>query len=81
MKRLPWGHTSRHCLYCGHVGPRTSVVGGYAHKRCIPGAELKARKVKPAQRVPFRSSGSGYAITGVDMPNKIVPAAKEAARK
>lgn len=27
---------SRHCLYCGGVGPRTVVAGGWAHKRCIP---------------------------------------------
>jgi hypothetical protein len=36
MTRLPWGHKSRHCVYCGKVGPRTQVVGGWAHKRCIP---------------------------------------------
>lgn len=35
-KRLPWGHKSRHCVYCGRVGPRTRVASGYAHKRCIP---------------------------------------------
>lgn len=67
MSRLPWGHQSRHCLYCGGVGPRMFVLGGYAHKRCIPKAELKARKEAPARRVPFRSSGeSGYAITAVE---------------
>lgn len=36
LVRLPWGHQSRKCLYCGKVGPRTVVAGGYAHKRCIP---------------------------------------------
>lgn len=64
--RLPWGHRSRHCIYCGKVAPRTRVVGGYAHKRCIPRAELEVQKVKPVRRVPFQSSGSGYAVTGVD---------------
>jgi len=34
--RRPWGHVSRHCIYCGRVGPRVIVVGGYAHRRCIP---------------------------------------------
>ena len=34
--RLAWGHKSRHCVYCGKVGPRVVVVGGYAHRRCIP---------------------------------------------
>lgn len=31
MKRLPWGHKSRRCIYCGKVGPRTRTVGGWAH--------------------------------------------------
>ena len=35
-KKLPWGHKSRHCAYCGKVGPRVVVLGGYAHRRCIP---------------------------------------------
>jgi hypothetical protein len=34
--RLAWGHQSRHCVYCGKVGPRVVVVVGYAHRRCIP---------------------------------------------
>jgi hypothetical protein len=36
MSRPAWGHVTRHCIYCGGVGPRTQVVGGYAHKRCLP---------------------------------------------
>lgn len=24
------------CVYCGGPRPRTVVLGGYAHKRCIP---------------------------------------------
>lgn len=34
--RLPWGHKSRHCVYCGKVGPRVGVLDGYAHRYCIP---------------------------------------------
>lgn len=34
-KRPPWGHVSRRCVYCGKVGPRTMVAGGWAHKRCL----------------------------------------------
>jgi len=36
IRRLAWGHQSRHCVYCGKVGPRVVAVGGYAHRRCIP---------------------------------------------
>jgi hypothetical protein len=35
-KKPAWGHVSRHCVYCGKVGPRSIVAGGWAHKRCIP---------------------------------------------
>ena len=42
--RLPWGHKSRHCIYCGKVGPRVSIDGfRYAHRRCI-------NKRKPVRR-------------------------------
>lgn len=34
--RRPWGHVSRHCVYCGKVGPRVVVAAGFAHRRCIP---------------------------------------------
>ena len=34
--RRPWGHVSRHCKYCHQVGPRVQVLGGWAHRRCIP---------------------------------------------
>lgn len=44
-KRPPWGHLSRRCVYCGKVGPRTMVAGGWAHKRCIVRPVLRqARK-------------------------------------
>ncbi len=41
--RLAWGHQSRHCVYCGKVGPRVVVVGGYAHRRCIPQQAAKEK--------------------------------------
>lgn len=34
--RYPWGDKSRRCIHCGQVGPRVVVLGGYAHRRCIP---------------------------------------------
>lgn len=43
-KKSPWGHESRHCVYCGKVGPRMLVLGGYAHKYCLPKSELSARR-------------------------------------
>lgn len=50
-KRLPWGHESRHCIYCGKVGPRTVVLGGYAHKYCLPKPSKRlsvfAREIDP----------------------------------
>ncbi len=42
--RAPWGHTPRHCVYCGKVGPRTWSKLGLAHKRCIPSDELRERR-------------------------------------
>jgi hypothetical protein len=39
-----WGHTSRHCRYCGDVGPRTRIALGWAHKRCIPESELRRQR-------------------------------------
>lgn len=36
MKRPGWGHTPRRCVYCRLVGPRVVVLGGFAHRRCIP---------------------------------------------
>lgn len=44
--KAPWGHVSRHCVYCGKVGPRTMVAGGYAHKRCLP-TTTKRRGKRP----------------------------------
>lgn len=41
--RPPWGHVSRHCVYCGKVGPRTMVPGGWAHKRCLPSKPTRPR--------------------------------------
>lgn len=34
--RDPWGHKLRRCIHCGQIGPRVVVLGGYAHRRCIP---------------------------------------------
>lgn len=31
-----WGQKSRHCLFCGKVGPRVQYNAGWAHRRCIP---------------------------------------------
>lgn len=57
----PWGHVSRHCVYCGKVGPRTMVAGGYAHKRCLPTAPRvgRARKGEPRRsRLEDRHAGA-----------------------
>lgn len=48
-QRPPWGHVSRHCVYCGQVGPRTVVLGGYAHKRCLPAAQPRRRAEPPKE--------------------------------
>jgi hypothetical protein len=46
-QRLPWGHESRRCVYCGRVGPRMVVLGGYAHKYCLPKEVLRElRKIE-----------------------------------
>lgn len=37
---------SRHCRYCGKVGPRTQIAGGWAHKRCLPKRSAKAYLAK-----------------------------------
>lgn len=52
MSRPPWGHESRHCIYCGRVGPRMLVAGGYAHKYCLPEDELRREQyaVQKAKR-------------------------------
>lgn len=44
---MAWTHVSRRCRYCGEVGPRVPVPGGYAHKRCMPsnGASTRQRGV------------------------------------
>jgi hypothetical protein len=31
-----WGGKTSYCVYCGNRGPRTIVLGGKAHSRCIP---------------------------------------------
>lgn len=31
----------RYCVYCGKAGPRVVVVGGFAHRRCIPRRALR----------------------------------------
>lgn len=33
---MTWPSFARTCRYCGEVGGRTQVLGGFAHKRCIP---------------------------------------------
>lgn len=48
-KRAPWGHVSRHCIYCGRVGPRVIVFGGYAHRRCIPKEPPRRRAQRRAK--------------------------------
>lgn len=57
-----WGHKSRHCLYCGKVGPRVLVGGGYAHRRCIP---------KKSQMLACRDCGKlhriGYVCTSTPL--------------
>jgi hypothetical protein len=45
-KKLPWGHTSRHCLRCGKVGPRCLVLGGYVHFYCLTENEKRERSTK-----------------------------------
>lgn len=44
FKRAPWGHVSRHCVYCGKVGPRVVVLGGFAHRYCVPKEPRRATK-------------------------------------
>jgi hypothetical protein len=51
-ERLPWGHKSRHCIYCGKVGPRCIVAGGYAHKYCLP-KELVVKDIRPDGSVKY----------------------------
>lgn len=53
MSRRSWGHTARHCRYCGKVGPRTPVGLGLAHKRCIP--ENVLRDMRKRERDERRS--------------------------
>ena len=55
-KRPPWGHVSRHCVHCGKVGPRTRVLGGWAHKRCIykPWTERQQRAMERARECSAR---------------------------
>jgi hypothetical protein len=51
--RLPWGHKSRHCVYCGKVGPRIQLLGGYAHKYCMPTEVRKDHNRKVRASVPI----------------------------
>ena len=64
MSRLPWGHKSRHCVYCGKVGPRCIVAGGYAHKYCIP---------KTLKRKRFVGVDDGKPRTNTDYGTVPVP--------
>jgi hypothetical protein len=45
---------SRHCTYCGRVGPRVVVLGGYAHRYCIDGPPVKGRIGRPAKSMADR---------------------------
>lgn len=58
-KRAPWGHVARKCVYCGKVGPRVIVLGGYAHRRCVP-KPLKptTRRDRSDQGAPVPSAAS-----------------------
>lgn len=40
---MAWKNYSRKCVYCGKPGPRTVVIGGYAHKRCLPESQPKPK--------------------------------------
>lgn len=50
MGRPSWGHTSRYCVRCGKVGPRTIVLGGWAHSYCLTSEEKRERRRKAAER-------------------------------
>lgn len=66
MSRPSWGHVSRHCVYCGRVGPRTIVAGGYAHKYCLP---KPPKKEKPSAPEPWEDGTP----TTVDYDNDCAP--------
>ena len=47
MSRPSWGHTSRHCVRCGEVGPRINDqpgVLGWVHMYCLTDSEKAARR-------------------------------------
>lgn len=79
MSRLPWGHKSRHCVYCGKVGPRCVVAGGWAHKYCLP----KQRKWTPfvGQPVPKPARSSDELNQIVDKVLAYRPKPKSKAAK
>jgi hypothetical protein len=52
MSRPAWGHVTRYCIHCGGVGPRTQVVGGWAHKRCLSTETKGPSKGPPAKKEP-----------------------------
>lgn len=55
MNKPAWGHVSRQCIYCGGVGPRTIVAGGYAHKYCIPKGTSRAAQCDDCGEVFVRA--------------------------
>lgn len=54
--RDPWGHKLRRCIHCGQIGPRVVVLGGYAHRRCIPKPiqAIKSRKATMVRAFGFQ---------------------------
>jgi hypothetical protein len=55
-RRLPWGHMSRTCVYCGKVGPRCVVAFGYAHKYCMSPDERAAyNRQNPSYKARHRT--------------------------
>lgn len=53
---MAWKNYSRKCIYCGKVGPRTAVIGGYAHKRCLPENQPKPKPLPRGVTEPFPCS-------------------------
>lgn len=64
MKSKPWGHASRHCVYCGKVGPRVLVAGGWAHRRCVPKPASQTRRPKEFDVPPRQGQATVRRLTG-----------------
>ena len=65
IKRLPWGHQSRHCCRCGKVGPRCQVLGGWAHFYCLSPQEKRARRTPNTTTPNAEFTGAGTASGGI----------------